>query len=192
MKKFKIKSKHFEFPENLKHDLDAITTHGYEVVKVGKNELELDELPKDQKSYNYLLDENNREIRELLKSHGLSYVELDAYKRDFRPLGISWMVVRPGTSERANYLLIKSSERNKEIPLYKENLCSHHDEASKKYSALAIIYGIFLASVFFLQNRVVRNLSIYGYYILSAILICLFIAAFYKCLRHNELKKAIK
>lgn len=184
MKEFKIKAKHIEYPELLKHELDSITRHGYEVVAVEENKLLLEE---SAKTYNFLINENTKALREMYVRNGFGYVELNIQKIPVRVIGYNITKVKAPTRENANYLLVKSTSREP-VFNYKESLAEHHDEESKKNMILTIIYTIFFLSVLILQKRVVNNLTIYGYYILSFVIIGFLINSFYKFLRHKEFK----
>lgn len=180
-----MQGKHITYPELLKNELDTITRHGYEVVDVEDNKLLLEE---SSKTYNFLLDTNTREIREYFKDTDCGYVELEVVKKHFRPLGLTFTKVSKPTRDRANYLLIKSPRRE-DVFMYKERLRELHDEAMKHNLILSIIYALFLGSILLLQNRVVKNLTIWGYYAFSLIVIGLFITAFYRFLRHKGMKE---
>lgn len=184
MKEFKIKSKHIEYPEILKHELDTITRHGYEVVGVEDGKLLLEE---SAKTYNFLIDENTTALREHYIKSGCGYVELNVQKIPIRVLGYSITKVKPATRENANYLLVKSTSREPVLN-YKENLEEYHKKASQNNLVLTIIYTLFFLSVLIFQNRVVNNLTIYGYYILSLTIIGFLVNSFYKFLRHKEIK----
>lgn len=184
MKQFEIKSKHIEYPELLKRELDTITRHGYEVVAVEDNKFLLEE---SAKTYNFLINDNTKALRELYQKNGLGYVELNVQKIPVRVIGYNITKVKPATRENANYLLVKSISREP-VFNYEESLHEHHNEESKKNLILTIIYAIFFLSVLVLQKRVVNNLTIYGYYILSFIIIGFLINSFYKFLRHKEVQ----
>lgn len=182
MKEFKIKAKHIEYPELLKHDLDTITRHGYEVVDVKDGKLLLEE---SVKTYNFLIDENTQALRDYYRKDGCGYVELSVEEIPLRVIGQSITKVRPATRENANYLLVKSTSREP-VFNYKESLAELHKAKSQNNLILTIIYAIFFISVLVLQDRAVRNLTIYGYYILSFVIIGLLVSSFYKFLRHKE------
>ena len=128
---FKVKQGHISYPETLKRDLDQETRHGYEVVDVLDNKLQLE---KSVKTYNFLIPQNSKELRDYYKQSGYGYVELSVRKKYIRAFGISFTKVERPTRNNANYLLVKSVHREP-VKFYKEMLHAHHDEETKKISS---------------------------------------------------------
>lgn len=188
MAEFKIKQGHITYPETLKRDLDKATRHGYEVVDVDKNKFILE---KSVKTYNFLIPDNSKEIREFYRQNGYGYVELCVKKRYIRALGLSFSSVERPTRDTANYLLVKSVHREP-VKLYKELLHAYHEEETKKHLPLTIIYAILYAVNLIMQNRVLKQIGLTGYYILSAVIIIFLILSLYNFLRHKQFKEDLE
>lgn len=185
---FKVKQGHISYPEILKRDLDQETRHGYEVVDVQKNNLQLE---KSVKTYNFLIPQNSKELRDIYKQSGYGYVELYVRKKYIRAFGLSFTVVERPTRNNANYLLVKSVHREP-VEFYKEFLHEYHDEETKKFLPLTIIYAILYGINLIMQPRVVKQIGVTGYYILSGVIIVLLVVALYNFLRHKQFKEDLE
>lgn len=182
---FKITQSHITYPETLKRDLDKQTRHGYEAVDVEKNNLVLD---KSVKTYNFLIPENTKQMREYYRNNGYGYVELAVTTRHIRMLGLTITKVARPTRESANYLLVKSLNREP-VMYYREILRAYHEEETKKYLPLTIIYAIFYTINLIMRNKIATKIGNVGYYILEGIVIVLLVISLYHYLRHKQFKE---
>lgn len=186
MKEFKVKSKHLEFPELLKNELDTITRHDCEVVDVKKNCLVLDETVK---TYNFLIPANTKEMREFLRSEGYGYAELEVNKKFIPLIGYSFYEMTKPNRSSANYLLVKSVNRE-EVPFYRENLKKfHREEFIKNIISSGIFFVLFLA-VLFTRNIIASKIGTIGYYAIQLIIIVFLFLSFYPAMKHKNFEDA--